>query len=224
MWKIKESSGGKRTINRYIQANFQALVQAIIPPHFRYIYSIGTVQVAGALELHVYEYVIWILEHSIALPEKAQLNLIGRRSMSKATAELLDAGAAQLIQTGQILYPHNVNAFPGGGPFSSLSQIDRLRAITLIERLEINLETLSNPYKNNPELVRIMMDALNELPMFGQYSEWTAYGTTRLFPPEYRRVEYFPPGWFQTQYPGPSFGYRDFRGFLAIIQHKKVND
>ncbi|PGY16014.1 hypothetical protein [Bacillus sp. AFS031507] len=179
---------------------------------------------AGALELHVYEYVIWILEHSIALPVKAQLNIVDSRTMSKATAELLDMGATQLIQTGQKLYPHHVNTFPEGGPFSSLSPIDRLRAITLIERLEINLENLPIPYKNNPGLVRIMMDALNELPMFGHYSEWTAYGTTRLFSPEYKRVEYFPHGWFQTLYPGPSFGYRDFRGFLATIQHKKVND
>jgi hypothetical protein len=172
----------------------------------------------------VYEYIIWILEQSIALPVKTQLNLMDNKSISKATAEMLDVGAAQLIQTGQILCPLNMSTFPGGGPFATLSPIDRLRAITLIERLEINLETLSIPYKNNPGLVRNMMDVLNELSMFGQYSEWTAYGTTRLFPPEYRRVEYFPHGWIQTQYPGPSFGYRDFRGFLAIIQHKKVND
>ncbi|WP_051633868.1 hypothetical protein [Bacillus sp. UNC41MFS5] len=222
--KITEPSGSERTQNRYIKSTFQALVQAIIPPHFRYINSIGIVQVPGALELDVYEYIIWILDHSIALPVKAQLNLGDCRSMSKATAELLDAGAAHLIQMGQIQYPLNVHTFSGGGPFSALSPIDRLRAISHIDRLEINLGTLSSPYKNNPGLVRIMMDALNELPMFGQYSEWTAYGTTRLFPPEYRRVEYFPHGWFQTQYPGPSFGYRDFRGFLAIIQHKKVND
>jgi hypothetical protein len=224
VWKITEPNGSERTINRYIKSTFQALVQAIIPPHCRYINSIGTVQIAGALELQVYEYVIWILENSIALPVKVKLNLVGSRSMSKATAKLLDVGAAQLIQTGQILYPLHVNAFPGGGLFAALSQVDRLRAITLIERLKINLETLSIPYKNNPGLVRNMMDVLNELPMFGQYSEWTGYGTTRLFSPEYRRVEYFPQGWFQTQYPGPSFGYRDFRGFLAIIQHKKVND
>lgn len=224
MWGITDSRGSERTINLYIKSTFQSLVQAIIPPHFRYKDSLRPVQVAGALELHVYEYVIWILEHSIALPVKAQLNLVDRRSMSKATAELLDVGAAQLIQTRQLLFPLNVNTFPGGGPFSALSPIDRLRAINLIERLEINLENLSIPYKNNPGLVRIMMDGLNELAMFGQYSEWTAYGTTRLFSPEYRRVDYLPTGWFQTQYPGPSFGYRDFRGFIAIIEHKKVND
>ena len=220
---MAEPSGIERTKNQYIKSTFQALVQAIIPPHFRY-NSKGTIQVAGALELDVYEYIIWILDHSIAPSVKAQLNLADGRSMSKATAELLDAGATQLIRAGQIQYPLNVLTFAGGGPFSALSPIDRLRAITHIERLEINLETLRIPYKNNPELVRIMIDALNELPMFGQYSEWTAYGTTRLYSPEYRRVEYFPHGWFQTQYPGPSFGYRDFRGFLAIIRHKKVNN
>jgi hypothetical protein len=213
---------GERSLNRYIRSTFQALVYAIFPPNFRF-KDLRTVQIAGAQELHVYEYVIWILDHSIALPVKEQLNL-ENTSMSKSTAELLDVGAAQLIQTGQILYPLNVTVFPNGGPFSALSPIDRLRAISLIERLDINLENLSIPYKNNPGLVRNMIDVLNELPLFGYYSEWTAYGSTRLFSPEFRRVEYFPHGWFQTQYPGPSFGYRDFRGFLATFKHKKVDE
>jgi hypothetical protein len=216
-------SEGERTLNRYIRSTFQALVHAIIPPHYRNKDLFGTVQVAGAQELHVYEYVIWILEHSISLPVKEQLNLVNG-SMSKATAELLDAGAVQLIQTGQILYPLNVTEFSSGGPFTTLSKVDRLRAITLIERLNINLENLSIPYKSNPELVRDMMDVINELTLFGHYSEWTAYGTTRLFSPEYRRVEHFPHGWYLTGYPGPSFGYRDFRGFLATYKHKKVDD
>ena len=212
---------GEQSLNRYIRSTFQALVHAIIPPHLRYKDFLGTVDVAGAQEVNVYEYVIWILDHSIAFQVKDQLNLY---SMSKSTAELLDAGAVQLIQTGQNLYPLNVTAFPSGGPFAALSPIDRLRAITLIERLGIDLDKLSVPYKNNPGLVRNMMDVLNELPLFGHYSEWTAYGTTRLFSPEYRRVEHFPLGWFQTGYPGPSFGYRDFRGFLATFKHKKVDE
>jgi hypothetical protein len=216
-------SEGEQSLNRYIRSTFQALVYAIFPPYFRYKDLLRTVQVAGAQELHVYEYIIWILDHSIPLLVKEQLNLVNG-SMSKSTAELLDAGAAQLIKKGQILYPLNVTVFPNGGPFSALSPIDRLRAITLIERLDINLENLSIPYKNNPGLVRNMMDVLNELPLFGYYSEWTAYGTTRLFSPEFRRVENFPLGWFQTGYPGPSFGYRDFRGFLAKFKHKKGDD
>jgi hypothetical protein len=207
-------------IDRYILSTFQALVQAIIPatPYYS-----TPFQSAGALELKVYEYVIWILDHSIAFPVKKQLNLVDN-SMSKATAELLDSGAAQLIQTGQIRYPLNVYANPGGGPFTVLSPFDRLRAISLIEMLEINLETLNLPYKNNPGLIRNMMDVLNQLTQFGLYSEWPAYGKTRLFSPEYRRVEYFPLGWIQTQYPGPSNGYRDFRGFLASMPQKKVKD
>lgn len=201
-------------------STFQALVDAIIPATS---YFCRPFQTAGALDLRVYEYVIWILDHSIADPVKRQLHLVNN-SMSNSTAELLDSGAAQLIQTGQNHYPLNVYAFPGGGPFTALSPIDRLRAISLIERLEINIENLNPPYKNNPGLIRNMMDVLNQLTQFGHYSEWPAYGTTRLFSPEYRRVEYFPPGWIQTQYPGPSNGYRDFRGFLASMPQKKVND
>jgi hypothetical protein len=223
VWKITGARGSEQKRNSYTKSTFQSLVQAIIPPTPGFTESLGTVQVAGALELDVYEYAIWVLDHSIAIPAKVPLNLV-TRSMSKATAELLDVAATQLIRTKQIHYPLNVYAFPEGGPFTKLWPVDRLRALSLLERLEINLENLNPPYKNNPGLIRNMMDVLNQLTMFGHYSEWIAYGTTRLFSPEYRRIEYFPYGWIQSQYPGPSFGYRDFRGFLAVIKHKKGKD
>ncbi|QGQ46004.1 hypothetical protein [Metabacillus sediminilitoris] len=180
-------------------------------------------QVDEALDLSVYEYIIWILDHSISIPIEMQLQLV-HPTFSKSTAQLLDVAAAQLIQTGQVKYPLNVCAFSGGGPFASLMESDRLKAITLLERLELNLENLPSPYQNNPGLIQNMMDVLNQLTMFGHYSEWNAYGSTRLLPPESRRIEYFPPGWIEVQYPGPAFGYRDFRGYLMAFPHKRGED
>jgi hypothetical protein len=213
--------GSERTVDRYIRSTFQSLVQAIIPSTLIIKEPLGPIQVPGALQFKVYEYVIWVLDHSIALPVKTKLNLT---SMSKSTAELLDLGATQLIETRQNAYPLNINGFPDGGPFSKLSLVDRLRALTLIERLELNLENVSTPYQNNPVLIRSMIDVLNQLTLFGFYSEWTGYGTTGQFSPELRKLEYFPPGWFLSHYPGPSFAYRDFRGFLAFMPHKKEKD
>lgn len=211
----------EETSDCYIHTTFQSLVQAIIPPTHIMKKTLGPVPVPGALEFKVYKYIIWILEHSIALPVKTKMNV---RSMAKSTAELLDHGAVQLIQSRQNIYPLYINKFACGGQFSQLSMIDRLRAITLIERLEINLEDLSPPYQNNPRLIRLMMDVLNQLTMFGFYSEWTAYGTTAQFSPEYRIVDNYPFGWFLSRYPGPSFAYRDFRGFLAFMPHNKGTD
>lgn len=75
--------------------------------------------------------------------------------------------------------------------------------------------------KNNAGLVLNITDAINRLVMFGYYSEWSGYGTTRLAPPTRRRLEEFPVGWTQSAYPGPSYGYRELRGFLLTIPREK---
>ncbi|MCV9886196.1 gluconate 2-dehydrogenase subunit 3 family protein [Metabacillus halosaccharovorans] len=212
---IEES---ERRINCYIKSTFQALVQAIIPPTPCLTDTFGVVFHPGALEFKVYKYVILILNHSISYPVKLKINV---QSMALSTAELLDHGADQLINTCQNVYPVNIMRFPHGGLFSKLSPIDRLRALTLIDKLEINTNNLKPPYQNNPDLIRQMTAVLNQLTMFGFYSEWTGYGTTSQCPPNQRRVEYFPPGWIMSKYPGPAYAYRDFRGFLAYITHEK---
>jgi len=216
-----EIRGGGSINNRYIWSTFQSLVQAIIPPITFKIKSLGFVQQPGAMECKVYEYVIWILNHSISQQVKVKLNIV---SMAMSTAELLDLGAVQLIQNGQNTCPLNLNRFPNGGLFSKLSPIDRLKALTLIENLELNLKYVSPPYQNNPDHIRQIVVVLNQLTMFGFYSEWTGYGTTGLSPPEFRRLEYFPHRWISAKYPGPSYAYRDFRGFLACMSHKKGKD
>lgn len=49
--------------------------------------------------------------------------------------------------------------------------------------------------------------------MFGYYSEWSGYGTTRLAPPNERKFEYAPISWKQVEYPGPSLGYHALRPY-----------
>ncbi|WP_226528660.1 hypothetical protein [Metabacillus niabensis] len=213
-----EITGSERRVNCYIKSTFQALVHAIIPPTPCLADPFGVVFLPGALEFKVYRYVIWILNHSISYPVKLKINV---QSMALSTAELLDLGAARLIVTCQNVSPLNFRRFPHGGLFSKLSPLDRLRALTLIDKLEINIDYVKPPYKNNPDLVRQMTAVLNQLTMFGFYSEWIGYGTTSQCPPNQRRVEYFPPGWIQAKYPGPTYAYRDFRGFLAYITHEK---
>ncbi|MBO1512464.1 hypothetical protein [Metabacillus bambusae] len=202
------------------RATFRALVQMIIQPRKYITSTLGAVQVEDALLVKVYEYVIWTLDHSLANTSKQQLNL-NNSSMSAATADLLNTAAAYLVQSGRAKCPLDVRVFTKRNPFTYLSRSDRFRVITLLECLDINLASLPIPYTNNPGLIRNMMDVLNQLTLFGYYSEWPAYGTTRFLQPDNRLLEYFPIGWCQSNYPGVAFGYRDLRGFLLKYPHKR---
>src|SRR5699024_10384591 len=112
--------------------------------------------------------------------------------------------------------------FPGGGMFSRLSRIDRLRTLYKLENFDIDLYLLPSPFQNNAGMVKHVTDALNRFSMFGYYSEWPAYGSTRSYPPNDRRLEFFPSGWQQSGYPGVALGYRDFRGFLYTMAEVRI--
>ncbi|WP_245599946.1 hypothetical protein [Paenibacillus harenae] len=174
--------------------------------------------IAGAVQLCVDQFVSGDIEHSEFVPAGTDQIPI---SLSKSTAHLLDSGAEQFIRSGNSRQPLNNRAFPGGGLFAALSRIDRLQALALLDRLDLPLNSLLPPYRNNPGIIQTMIDSLTQLTMFGYYSEWFGYGTTRLYPPECRRIAFFPPGWRLSGYPGPAFGYRDLRGYILKYPHGK---
>ncbi|MFP9127985.1 hypothetical protein [Niallia sp. BSM11] len=202
----------------HTKSTFQAFVQAVIPPQAYYLPNSTSFIKPGAFELQVYEYLMQILNQSMPLKVKKQLMIA---SMAKSTAELLDSGAVYLVQSQKNIYPLCCNTFPEGGPYTLLAPLDRLNAISYIERLEINPVNLKPPYDNNPGLIQNIVDVLHQLTFFGFYSEWTGYGSTTFLPPENRQMEYFPVAWHRAGYPGPAYAYRDFRGFLALMPHKK---
>ncbi len=205
-------------LTRHTIATFQALVDAIIPRTPKLAQKLGRIQEVGALEAHVDQYMIWELDHMVTIQGDFSLR---RVMLSGPTAELLDAGAVQLIAAGGAKQTDDELKFPGGGAFARLSRSDRFRAMYLLESLHIDLGYLPLPYQYNAGLVQFMVDTLNRLVMFGFYSEWPGYGTTRLASPAIRRLEEFPVGWLQTGYPGPALGYRQLRGFLLKFPHRK---
>lgn len=215
---MSRSNGSTGTGDMHIKATFQALVDTIIPTTLRQAEAEGTVTVAGAVQLCVDEFVMKEIDHSQFVPANDNHRI--QIPLSRSTAQLLDMGAEQLIGKGLAQPPLNPWHFPGG-QFAALSREDRLQTLALLDRLEIPLDLVPPPYQNNPGMIQTMIDSLTQLTMFGYYSEWFGYGTTRLFPPDYRQVEFFPPGWSLVGYPGPAFGYRDFRGFLLKYPHAK---
>lgn len=208
---MSQSNVSIGTGDGYVRATFQALVDAIIPPTIRHTGTTGVEFVAGAVQLCLDQFVMENLDHSHFIPVDANQIQI---PLSRSTALLLEIGAEQFIKSGLAQQTLNVWGFPFGGLFTALSRVDRLQTLALLDRLDIPLHMLPPPYQNYPAMIQIIINSLYQFTMFGYYSEWFGYGTTRLFPPEYRSVEFFSPGWSLAGYPGPAFGYRDFRGSL----------
>ncbi|OXM87284.1 hypothetical protein [Paenibacillus rigui] len=192
------------------EATFRALVEAIVPN----MPDDGGVQAAGAVDTDIHQYMIWELNHSLSLFMGFYLANI---PLACATAQMLNAGASELLASGNA---QPAFSFAPGGecPFVSLSPFDRIRVLFMLEQLQVDLGRLPPPYKDDGGFVRFIVDYLNRGTMFGFYSEWSAYGSTRLRTPTERRLEYFPISWRQVGYPGVVKGYRAFGGFLLTIK------
>jgi hypothetical protein len=204
------------TVDAQIVATFRALVEAIVPNTPNLVASNGIDQSAGAVDLHVHEYMIWELDHSLSLVLGFYLTVV---PLSGATAGLLNAGAMQLVARGMAQHSPNYTVW-SVSPFSALSPADRIRTLAMLEQLNVDLGVLPPPYKDDGGLVRYMVDFLNRQTMFGNYSEWSAYGTTRLATPTMRRLEYFPISWKQVGYPGVVPGYRALMGYPLKIERR----
>ncbi|NRD79720.1 hypothetical protein HPT25_20380 [Bacillus sp. BRMEA1] len=197
-------------------ATFLALVEAIVP-NTPELSIFGVEQTVGAVELCLHEYLIWEMDHFIAISFGISPTVF---PLAAPTAKMLNAGAAQFISSG---WERNFPYYPisQGCPFAALSAVDRLQVMANLEQLQADLGALPPPYQYNGGFVKFIVDYLNRATMFGFYSEWSAYGTTRLLPPDQRVLNYFPISWEQVGYPGVSLGYRDFRGFLLQMEHNK---
>ncbi|MFD1361306.1 hypothetical protein [Lentibacillus salinarum] len=194
-------------------ANFQALTDALLPSAQH-----GYVPPFRDTDMCVHEYIIYALDHNISIQQQLHHHIV---PLAYPTAIMLDTAATQLVYAYQA-QAYSQSLFAGGGMFSYLSRKDRIRTLAALENLAVDLYVLPSPFQNNAGLVKFVTDALNRFSLFGYYSEWPAYGSTRLCPPDDRRLEFFPLTWQQVDYPGVSLGYRDFRGFLMTMAEVKT--
>ncbi|MNO27677.1 hypothetical protein D3C76_175570 [compost metagenome] len=194
---------------------FRALVEAIIPGS-PVIGGDTAAQSVGAVDLCIHEYMIWELDHSLSLAIGFGLTDI---PLASPTAQLLNAGAIHLAASGQMQHAPN-HLLWGSSPFAALNPTDRIRVLAMLEQGNIDPGALPPPYRNDLGFTRYMIDFLNRQTMFGNYSEWSAYGTTRLRTPTERRLEFFPAGWQQAEYPGVVPGYRALLGYKLIIERR----
>lgn len=177
--------------------------------------AVDAILQASPMDEVIYGYVIAVLDQTLPSTGNQGVTI----SLSKQTADLLDLAAFQLLYIEKGI----ISVFSIEGVFTTLSRSERLKAINLLERLEVPLESLPEPFTNNPGLTQSMKNTITQLTFLGFYSEWTGYGTTRFNRPEYKCIECFPVGWIQTKYPGPAFGYRNLRGFSLGDPNKGGN-
>lgn len=182
------------------RTTLMAYVDAVIP------------STLGALDLRLDDYLIWSLDHLISIQGEWGVKTI---PLSAPTAELLDAAAIELIRSGGMKWSPNLSISSDDGPFAALSPDDRFEAIHLLENLQVDLQILPSPYRNNIGLVKFIISNLHQMVMMGYYSEWFSFGSTRLAPPEDRFPKNQCLTWHLVDYPGPSMGYRAHRGFLV---------
>lgn len=184
----------------HVQATFMGLADAIIP------------STLGALDLRIDDYVKWTLDRFVSIQGEWGTKTV---PLSAQTAIMLDLAAIHLINSGKVYVSPDFSTYPEGGPFAALAHEDRFIALSLLENLQVDLESLPLPYRNNAGLVQNVITSLHQLVMFGYYSEWFSFGSTRLAYPENQRHERQRFIWDRLDYPGPSFGYRAHRGFLV---------
>ncbi|HLS08881.1 hypothetical protein [Lentibacillus sp.] len=183
------------------KATFMAFVDAVIPPPW------------GGVAIQLDDYLIWILDHHISVQENLSVKTV---LLSAPTALMLDAAATQLMALKGMKRSPDLLTFPQKGAFAALVPNDRFEAIRLLETLQIDLEALPSPYRNNANLVKNIVTFLHQMTMFGYYSEWVTYGSTRLAYPEDRELEGRSFTWDLAGYPGVSCGYRALRGFPVV--------
>ncbi len=170
-----------------INLTFQALVDTIIPRSPILAEEFGMIQYYGALDLYTNEYMIWSLNHLYD-------------PVAEYTGAMIEE-AANIFAKEEGLNP---SLYSGGDTFSKLDPQDRLRVLTRL----LDEKSLPSDFQGS---ISNLTSQLNRLTMIGYYSEWSGYGTTRLDPPNNRRLEFYPLSWGQVSYPGPSLGYRGLR-------------
>ena len=182
---------------QYTDEIFKAYVDAIIPRSPSLAEEYGRIQYYGALDLYTDEYLIYSLNYS-AVP------------IADDVARMLEIAANYFLATEMQEGAIKLEAMELSD-FGSLTPMDRLRVMSLLEQAGADIPGLSSLFASDQSYIQAVTYALNRLPLMGYYTEWSGYGTTRLLPPNQWVLEYEPISWEQVGYPGPSLGYRALR-------------
>jgi len=172
--------------NPHTVATFRALVDLLIPETPELTNELGEEHQAGGLNVELERVTVEYLDSTIPIAIPPANEDTGA-PLSEALADLMDTGASALLAQGKNTSPPDPTRFPGGGPFASLSRVDRRRALAQLER---------------GRDLTFIVTVLVAIPMLLYYSERTGY-TDFAAPPGERGFTGAVQSWAAYPFAGP---------------------
>ncbi|AXG06885.1 hypothetical protein DU500_10835 [Haloplanus rubicundus] len=208
---------------------FRAIVDAVVPETPELDPEIGPEHVPGGLAVGLEEFAVTYVDDGFQLG----LPYVGPRGnipLADPIAQILDLAALRLVDrganTGELDDDRPVSLLAPGeasprvvrraaGPFSKLSRRDRLRAIGLLDELELEINQFEDElFEFDGGLVGQLVVGFTEMIYYSEwqgYDEFTQPPSDRVHPNDAAAVQ----SWRQTGYPGFSDGYAALRGYLG---------
>jgi hypothetical protein len=222
---LGEMLGLRADVDPHTRVTFRAVVDAVLPETPALGADIAPEHVPGGLAIDLDEFVISYIDNGFqfGLPH---VGPHGNLPLADPVAQALDSAALTLLDRGEntvpssdehvygLLKPDETVRASAIGPFARLSRRDRLRAIAILDEVEITLSLgAGDLFEFDAGLVGQLVVGFTEMIY---YSEWAGYDdfdrppSERVHPNDPTAVQ----SWRQTGYPGFANGYAALRGYL----------
>ena len=220
---------GSEDVELHTVVTFRAIVDAVVPETPELDPELGPEHVPGGLAVGLDEFAVTYVDDGFQLG----LPYVGPRGnipLADPIAGILDLAALRLVDrganTGELDDDRPVSLLTPGeaspravrkaaGPFSKLSRRDRLRAIGLLDELELEINQFEDElFEFDGGLVGQLVVGFTEMIYYSEwqgYDEFTQPPSDRVHPNDSAAVQ----SWRQTGYPGFSDGYAALRGYLG---------
>lgn len=216
-------------VDPHTLVTFRAVVDAVLPETPVLADELGEEHVPGGLAIELEEFVVSYVDDGfqLGLP---YLGPQGNIPLADPVAHVLDMAALKLLDRGDNAVPSRADRAlsllgpddpppervqDAVGPFSKLSRRDRLRAIGLLDELEVEFTPAEDDlFEMDAGLVGQLVVGFVEMIY---YSEWQGYEEYHR-PPSERDHPNDPAAvqsWRQTGFPGFSDGYAALRGYVG---------
>jgi hypothetical protein len=220
---------GSEDVELHTVVTFRAIVDAVVPETPELDPERGPEHVPGGLAVGLEEFAVTYVDDGFQLG----LPYVGPRGnipLADPIAGILDLAALRLVDrgenTGELDDDRPVSLLAPGeaspravrraaGAFSKLSRRDRLRAIGLLDELELEINQFEDElFEFDGGLVGQLVVGFTEMIYYSEwqgYDEFTQPPSDRVHPNDPAAVQ----SWRQTDYPGFSDGYAALRGYLG---------
>jgi len=220
---------GTEDVELHTVVTFRAIVDAVIPETPELDPERGPDHVPGGLAIGLEDFVVTYVDDGFQLG----LPYVGPRGnipLADPIAQVLDAAALTLLDRGEntaeldddrplsLLDPDEASprqVRTAAGAFSKLSRRDRLRAIGILDDLELEISQFENElFEFDGGLVGQLVVGFTEMIYYSEwqgYDEFTQPPSERVHPNDALAVQ----SWRQTGYPGFRNGYAALRGYLG---------